>query len=191
MTDASTTGATSDISVRVADLLERMSLQEKLAQLGSIWSHELLDHDAYDEAKVKANLANGIGQLTRVAGATNLDQREVAKLANKLQKFLVEETRLGIPAIVHEECLHGLLARECVCFPQSINQGAAWNPELTEAMADRFGRELRAAGAHQALSPIFDIARDPRWGRIEETYGERSEERRVGKECRSRWSPYH
>ena len=170
--NASAKGAASDISKRVADLLERMTLQEKLAQLGSVWSHELLDHDAYDETKVRALLAGGIGQITRVAGATNLNQRGAAELANKLQKFLVEETRLGIPAIVHEECLHGLLARECVCFPQSINHGAAWNPELTEAMAERLGRELRAAGAHQGLAPIFDITRDPRWGRIEETYGE-------------------
>ncbi len=172
MTGASTSGAAGDISARVADLLERMSLQEKLAQLGSIWSHELLDHDAYDQSRVEARLRDGIGQITRIAGATNLDQREAAEVANRLQRFLVEETRLGIPAIVHEECLHGLLARESVCFPQSINQGSAWDPELTRAMADRLGRELRSAGAHQALAPIFDITRDPRWGRIEETYGE-------------------
>src|SRR5512141_1007136 len=98
-------GATTDIGTRVADLLERMTLQEKLAQLGSLWSHELLDHDAYDETKVRALLRDGLGQITRLAGATNLDQRGVAELANKLQRFLVEETRLGIPAIVHEECL--------------------------------------------------------------------------------------
>jgi beta-glucosidase len=172
VSDASVPGATAEIAERVAALLERMSLQEKLAQLGSVWSHELLDHDAYDDAKVRDRLRDGVGQITRIAGATNLGQREAAELANKLQRFLVEETRLGIPAMVHEECLHGLLARESVCFPQSINHAAAWSPELTEAMADRLGRELRAAGAHQALAPIFDITRDPRWGRIEETYGE-------------------
>jgi beta-glucosidase len=172
MSQASSADAASSIEKRVADLLERMSLQEKLAQLGSLWSHELLDSDAYDDAKVRDRLRDGMGQITRIAGATNLGQREAAELANKLQKFLVEETRLGIPAIVHEECLHGLLARESVCFPQSINQASAWEPELTRAMADRLGRELRSAGAHQALAPIFDITRDPRWGRIKETYGE-------------------
>jgi beta-glucosidase len=172
MTSASYKDATAGIAERVADLLERMTLQEKLAQLGSIWSHELLDHDVCDPAKVAGRLANGMGQITRVAGATNLGQREAAAVANQLQKFLVEETRLGIPAIVHEECLHGLLARESVCFPQSIGQAATWNPDLVHAMADRLGRELRSAGAHQALAPIFDITRDPRWGRIEETYGE-------------------
>lgn len=172
MSGASSSDAATRIAERVADLLERMTLQEKLAQLGSIWSHELLDHDAYDDGKVRHRLRHGMGQITRIAGATNLGQREAAELANKLQKFLVEQTRLGIPAIVHEECLHGLLARESVCFPQSINHASAWEPELTAAMADRLGRELRAAGAHQALAPIFDITRDPRWGRIEETYGE-------------------
>jgi beta-glucosidase len=172
MSDASGSGAAADIDKRVADLLGRMTPQEKLAQLGSVWSHELLQNDAYEAAKVQSRLAEGIGQITRIAGATNLGQREAAELANRLQKFLVERTRLGIPAMVHEECLHGLLARESVCFPQSINHAAAWNPDLTEAMADRLGRELRAAGAHQALAPIFDITRDPRWGRIEETYGE-------------------
>jgi beta-glucosidase-like glycosyl hydrolase len=89
-----------------------------------------------------------------------------------IQRYLVERTRLGIPAIVHEECLHGLLARESVCFPQSIGQAASWDPELVRAMTTKLGRELRTAGAQQALAPILDITRDPRWGRIEETYGE-------------------
>jgi beta-glucosidase len=157
---------------RTRDLLGRMTLEEKIAQLTSVWSHELLDHDAYDPDKVAARLRGGIGQITRVAGATNLGQVAAAELANRLQRYLVEETRLGIPAIVHEECLHGLLARESVCFPQSIGQAATWQPELIAEMASLFGRELRAAGAHQALAPIFDVTRDPRWGRVEETFGE-------------------
>src|SRR5207247_5215775 len=89
-----------------------------------------------------------------------------------IQRFLVAETRLGIPAIVHEECLHGFVARDAVCFPQSIGLAAAWDPALLETIARGLGRQLRAAGAHQGLAPIFDVARDPRWGRIEETYGE-------------------
>ena len=164
--------ATRSIDERVGDLLGRMTLEEKLAQLGSYWSHEILDHEAFDPVKAQARIGGGIGQITRVAGATNLGQRDVAELSNEIQRFLVEETRLGIPAMIHEECLHGLLARESVCFPQSIGQAATWDPELVNAMATRLGRELRAAGAHQALAPILDITRDPRWGRIEETYGE-------------------
>ena len=159
-------------SERVGDLLGRMTLKEKLAQLTSVWSHEILDHESFDEALADALINEGIGQITRVAGATNLRQRGAAETANRIQRYLAEHTRLGIPAIVHEECLHGLLARESVCFPQSIGQAATWEPDLVQTMAGRLGRELRAAGAHQALAPILDITRDPRWGRVEETYGE-------------------
>ncbi len=160
------------LEARVEDLLGRMSLEEKLAQLTSRWSHEILDHEAFDEAKATAKLSNGIGQITRVAGATNLGQHAAAAMANRIQRFLVEKTRLGIPAIVHEECLHGLLARESVCFPQSLGLAATWDPDTVRTMAEYLGRELRAAGAHQGLSPVLDVSRDPRWGRVEETYGE-------------------
>ncbi len=170
--DAPYGDATADTSERVADLLGRMTPEEKLAQLGSYWTHEILEHEAFDEGKARERLGLGIGHITRVAGVTNLRQRGVAELANQIQRFLVEKTRLGIPAIIHEECLHGLLARESVCFPQSIGQAATWDPELIRAMTERLGLELRAAGAHQALAPILDITRDPRWGRVEETFGE-------------------
>ncbi|HEX7491346.1 MAG TPA: glycoside hydrolase family 3 N-terminal domain-containing protein [Candidatus Limnocylindrales bacterium] len=149
-----------------------MTPEEKLAQIGSCWVFELLTNSELDPTKASALLGRGMGQITRVAGATNLGMRGVAELANGIQRYLVEGTRLGIPAIIHEECLHGLLAFDSVCFPQSIGQAATWNPELVEAMAARLGRELRAAGAQQGLAPILDITRDPRWGRIEETYGE-------------------
>jgi beta-glucosidase len=160
------------IEERVGDLLARMTLEEKLAQLGSCWTFELLTDMALDPEKAAGRMSAGIGQITRVAGATNLRRRGVAEVANAIQHYLLEQTRLGIPAIVHEECLHGLLAVDSVCFPQSIGQAATWNPELVAAMTARLGRELRAAGAQQALAPILDITRDPRWGRIEETYGE-------------------
>jgi beta-glucosidase len=160
------------IADRVDDLLGRMTLEEKLAQLGSIWVFEILDGAHIESGKAQARLGSGIGQITRVAGATSFEMPVVAALANEIQRFLVEETRLGIPAIVHEECLHGLVARDAVCFPQSIGLAAAWDPGLVEALASSFARQLRAMGAHQGLAPIFDVARDPRWGRIEETYGE-------------------
>jgi beta-glucosidase len=160
------------VDERVEDLLDRMTPDEKLAQLGSLWVFEILDGNAFDPAKAAERLRAGIGQITRVAGATNLDLPAVAALANEIQRFLVQETRLGIPAIVHEECLHGFLARGAVCYPQSIGMAAAWDPALVGSIASRMARQMRSAGAHQALSPIFDVARDPRWGRIEETYGE-------------------
>ncbi|HMI70834.1 MAG TPA: glycoside hydrolase family 3 N-terminal domain-containing protein, partial [Solirubrobacteraceae bacterium] len=160
------------IDERVADLLDRMTPDEKLAQLGSLWVFEILDGTTVDPAKAAHRLSAGIGQITRVAGATNLELPAVAALANEIQRFLVQETRLGIPAILHEECLHGFLARGAVCYPQSIGMAAAWDPALVETIAAGIARQMRSAGAHQALSPIFDVARDPRWGRIEETYGE-------------------
>jgi beta-glucosidase len=160
------------VAERVDDLLGRMTLEEKLAQLGSMWVFEVLEGARVAPGKAQDRLGGGIGQITRVAGATSFEMPVVAALANEIQRFLVQETRLGIPAIVHEECLHGLVARDAVCFPQSIGLAAAWDPELLEAMASSFARQLRAMGAHQGLAPIFDVARDPRWGRIEETYGE-------------------
>jgi len=161
-----------DIDARIDDLLGRMTLQEKVAQLTSVWSHEILSHGSFDEVRATARIGKGISQITRLAGGNDLDQRGAASLANDIQRFLVEKTRLGIPAMVHEECLHGLLARESVCFPQSIGQAATWDPELVRTMAGYMGQELRAAGAHQGLAPVIDITRDPRWGRVEETYGE-------------------
>jgi beta-glucosidase len=164
--------ATLPIDARVEDLLARMTPEEKLAQLGSVWVFELLEGGELDPAKAGAHLGAGIGQITRVAGATSLERPAVAALANAIQRFLVERTRLGIPAIVHEECLHGFVARDAICYPQAIGMAAAWDPELVETLARGLGRELRAAGAQQGLAPILDVARDPRWGRIEETYGE-------------------
>ena len=157
---------------RVADLQARMTLAEKLVQLGSVWAFEIVGDGAVDPVRLAAIAGDGLGQLTRLAGSTNLRPREVAAAANEIQRYLVEETRLGIPAIIHEECLHGLLAWAAPCFQQSIGAAAAFDPELVEAMATTLRRRMVAIGARQALGPVLDIARDPRWGRIEETYGE-------------------
>src|SRR5690349_9992020 len=125
------------IDARVADLLARMTLDEKLAQLGSLWSFELFRSETdIDLERLRERLGDGIGQISRVAGATNLDARGAAEAGNAIQRFLVEETRLGIPAILHEETLHGLLAREATSFQQSIGAGAAFDPELVRAIAE-------------------------------------------------------
>lgn len=157
---------------RVRALMEQMTLEERIAQLGSVWSFEIADGETVSAELARQHLAQGIGQVTRPAGATNLEPPGVARLANAIQRYLVEETRLGIPAILHEECLHGLMARGATCFPQAIGQAATWDPPLVRRMARAIGARVRAAGSSQALSPIFDVARDPRWGRIEETFGE-------------------
>lgn len=160
------------IEDRVADLLERMTLEEKVAQLGSAWIFELLTDMRFDGDKADAHLKHGIGHITRVAGASSLKPKEGAALANRLQQYLLDNTRLGIPALVHEECCAGYMARNATCFPQMIGMASTWEPELTQAMAEVVRRQMRSAGAHQGLSPLLDVARDPRWGRVEETFGE-------------------
>jgi beta-glucosidase len=160
------------IEARVEDLLARMTIEEKAAQLGSIWSFEAIRDGALDPDRARSLLGLGIGQVSRIAGATNLDALGVAAAGNDVQRFLVEETRLGIPAIVHEETLHGLLARDAPSFQQSIGAAAAWDTGLVEQMATTIRRRMLATGARQALGPVLDITRDPRWGRVEETYGE-------------------
>jgi len=149
-----------------------MTREEKVAQLGSVWSFEIVGIGTLDHDRAKALIGNGIGQITRLAGGTNLVASEVAALANDIQRYLIEETRLGIPAIVHEESLHGLVSRDAPCFQQSIGAAAAWDTDLVEATAATIRRRMLATGARHSLAPVLDVTRDPRWGRIEETYGE-------------------
>ncbi len=160
------------VGARVADLLSRMTLTEKIAQLGSIWVFEVLEGMKFSEAKAQKLFSQGLGQVTRIGGASSLNPTAGAELANTIQKYLVEHTRLGIPAMVHEECCSGYMARNATCFPQIIGVASTWEPELVEAMAAVVKTQMRAAGAHQGLSPVIDVTRDPRWGRTEETFGE-------------------
>ncbi len=160
------------IEARVADLLARMTRAEKVAQLGSFWAFEVVHGSGLDETALAALAGDGIGEITRLAGSTNLQPVEVAETANAIQRYLVEGTRLGIPAIVHEECLHGLIAWAAPCFQQSIGAAASFDPGVVSAVAATIRRRMLLTGARHALAPVFDVGRDPRWGRIEETYGE-------------------
>ena len=101
-----------------------------------------------------------------------LNARATAQLTNDIQKFFIEESRLRIPVIFHEECLHGHAAIDATSFPQPIGLAATFNPVLVEALFTMTAKEARVRGTHQALTPVVDVARDPRWGRVEETYGE-------------------
>ena len=105
---------------RVTDLLSRMTLDEKIAQLGSIWVFETLNDSSFAEEKAQKLMAHGLGQVTRIGGASSLDPTAGAELANTIQKYLLDNSRLGIPAIVHEECCSGYMARNATCFPQTI-----------------------------------------------------------------------
>jgi beta-glucosidase len=171
------------VEQRVTDLLGRMTLAEKLAQLGAAWFSEIsqanpLDASAgaarftIDLQKAAQRIGNGIGTLTRPDGSVGCTPDQSAQINNTVQAYLLEHTRLGIPALVHEECLAGLMARRATAFPQVIGLASTWNPDLVEAVASVISLQTRAVGAHQGLAPVLDVTRDPRWGRIEETYGE-------------------
>jgi beta-glucosidase len=166
------TDETRSIDERVSYLLEQMTLEEKIAQLGSYWVYEILDGSRFAPDKAQQLLHQGIGHITRMGGASNLRPAEAAALANQIQKHLVENTRLGIPAVIHEECCSGYMARGATVFPQAIGVASTWDAELVQAMGDVIRAQMRSVGAHHALAPVLDIARDARWGRVEETFGE-------------------
>jgi beta-glucosidase len=157
---------------RVADLLDRMTLEEKVAQLGGVWITDLVSPSGFDEARASTHLANGIGHVTRIGASTGLRPVESAALMNAVQHYAVERTRLGIPVVVHEESTGGYCARDATVFPQAIGLAATWDPDLVEEVAGVIREQLLAVGARHTLAPVLDIARDPRWGRVEETYGE-------------------
>ena len=163
---------TRPVSKRVSDLIAQMTLDEKLAQIGSYFVYDLQTKGQLDPLKLEEKLKHGIGQITRIGGGSTLDPHSAAKVANKIQKFLVENTRLGIPALVHEECCLGAMLLGGTMFPQMLGLAATFEPELAERMATVIRKQLRAMGAHQGLAPVLDVSRDPRWGRVEESFGE-------------------
>ena len=164
---------------RTKDLLSRMTLEEKAAQMVCIWRDRpkaMLDDDGnFDENKANAffKKGNGIGQVTRPSDAgKGKNARETAELTNKIQKFFLENSRLKIPVVFHEECLHGHWAIDSTHFPQPIALAASFDPALVERLFTLTAEEARVRGAHHVLTPVVDVVRDPRWGRCEETYGE-------------------
>ncbi len=160
------------IRKKVRALLSQMTLEEKVAQMGSVYAAPLLEKGRFAPAKAEKILKYGIGHISAPAMSSALPLREVAALVNDIQKYLRENTRLGIPAIVHEECLNGFRARGATIFPQNIGLASTWEPDLIGRITGTIRRQMRAAGMHQGLAPVLDVARDPRWGRVEETFGE-------------------
>ena len=150
-----------------------MTVEEKLAQLTSVPVERLMVKHRFSAKKAKEEIGKGIGQITRVGGAlAGLSPRESAQFIKDLQQFIARRTRLGIPAMVHEECLSGFFARGATTFPQAIGLASTWNVELMEEVTTYIGKQIRSIGSSQGLSPVLDVARDARWGRTEETLGE-------------------
>lgn len=172
------------IDIRVSDLLSRMTLDEKVSQTMSILQKRndfLYDANGnFDIQKAEKNLSFGLGEVNRPSenpngpldGTYGRNPKQMAEITNAIQKFFVNNTRLGIPVLFHEEALHGLPAKDATSFPQSIALASTWDDELMKRIFTVVAAEVRSRGAQHVLAPVLDIARDPRWGRFEETYGE-------------------
>ena len=157
---------------RIDDLVGRMTIREKVVQLSGIWAYEVLKDSRFDVAKASHLMREGIGQITRLGGSGLEEPQETAALANDIQRFLSENTRLGIPALIHEESCSGLLTSGADVFPQAIGVASTFDPSVPERMGEIIREQMLALGARQALAPLLDVTRDPRWGRTEETFGE-------------------
>ncbi len=182
------------VANRVADLLARMTLEEKVAQMCCFvrGPAPVDDHGRFCPEKALAIFPHGLGGMGQpgdlgkcpagytprpamemaAAAPCSTGARETADITNSIQRFFIEQTRLGIPVLFHVELLHGLAAQDGVCFPQAIGLASAWDETLIREVFAAAAAESRSRGLAQALSPVLDIARDPRWGRTEETWGE-------------------
>src|SRR5438067_4510537 len=158
---------------RVDDLLARMTLEEKVAQMLCLWNAKRQITDAqgrFDPAAAPEWFRVGIGRIERPSDGHGA--RAQAEFTNAIQRWVKDNTRLGVPVIFHEEGLHGLQGQEATSFPQAIALASTWSPDTVERAFAVVAKEVRARGAQQVLAPVVDVARDPRWGRFEETYGE-------------------
>ena len=166
--------------VRAKDLLARMTVDEKLMQTQCLWIQKstILDNSGnFDPIKAEQPLKNGLGELARLnenAGPNSYGYhpQQAAELYNKIQKYFIEKTRLGIPVMVHEESLHGQQTQDATNFPVPIGLASTWNEGLMTEIYTNVAEEVRARGGQHVLAPVVDVTRDPRWGRTEETMGE-------------------
>src|SRR5215210_5201254 len=191
---------TLSVEDRVDALLGEMTLEEKVGQLGSRWvGNDMSEAEqtsategaAEGEGTATLNVAPmqdvfaasgtvpleeaarfGLGHLTRVYGSVPVTPAEGAAELVRFQRTVLEQSRLGIPALVHEECLTGFTSYGATVYPTAIAWAATFDPDLVERMAAAIGRDMAALGIHQGLSPVLDVVRDYRWGRVEETMGE-------------------
>ena len=159
------------VEQRVNDLLSRMTLEEKVAQMEMKGLNGLKRDGKWDLSKESLDAMFG-GESIGCLESPFVEHEEIARISEVVDRYLRENTRLGIPATQVAECLHGHLALGSTIFPQSIGLGSTWNTELIGRMASVIAEEASLAGVDQALSPLFDLARDPRFGRVEECYGE-------------------
>jgi beta-glucosidase-like glycosyl hydrolase len=181
-TDRRWTDTSLPVADRVEALLDAMTPEEKVAQLGSVWPGFGLEATG-EVAPMQAVFAagardfaeavkHGVGHVTRVFGTAPVSAEQGRRRSIELQRQVVEGSRLGVPAIVHEECLTGFTTYGATIYPTALAWGATFDPDLVERMAAAIAADMRAVGVHQGLSPVLDVVRDYRWGRVEETIGE-------------------
>ncbi|HZI28099.1 MAG TPA: glycoside hydrolase family 3 N-terminal domain-containing protein, partial [Gemmatimonadaceae bacterium] len=157
---------------RAEKLLRQMTVEEKAMQLSSVFPLALFDAKGTNHSQLDALLKNGIGHVSALGLIGHKTPETLARSVNAIQHYLMTETRLRIPAIFHTEAMSGVVAPHFTAFPTSIGLAATWHPAAVEQMADIIRRQMRAVGLLQALAPVMDVARDARWGRVSETYGE-------------------
>ena len=172
---------------RVEALMNEMTLEEKVGQLGSIWLGFSASTDSETPSDTdnvpiivevsaqlpwEENIKHGLGHFTRIFGTKPISAGDGIKKVIEYQRRLISETRLGIPATVHEECLTGFTAMGATTFPTPLGLAATFNEETIESVSNVIGKDMRSVGVHHGLSPVLDLVRDYRWGRVEETMGE-------------------
>ncbi len=163
------------VEERVTDLLERMTLEEKAGQVVGTWCGHLGEEptDLADVKRVIRDYHVGVAAPFGWGGALNEQLDEVVDAVNELQQYAIEETRLGIPLLLNVDAVHGnAYVAGSTVFPNALGAAATWDTEAVEAAANVTATEVRGVGAHQNYSPTCDVARDPRWGRTFETFGE-------------------
>ena len=173
------------IDVRLSDLLSRMTLEEKVGQLLCPlgWEmYEIHGNEVCPSGKFKQLIKErNVGMLwatyradpwTKKTLANGLNPEMAAKAGNALQKYVMENTRLGIPMFLAEEAPHGHMAIGATVFPTGIGMAATWSPELVKEVGQVIAKEIRSQGGHISYGPVLDLTRDPRWSRVEETFGE-------------------
>jgi beta-glucosidase len=157
--------------LRAKDLLNRMTLEDKIPQLIAVWDNQPNRFNAAffaDTAKVRSVFGQGVESVQPFFCGI----KETVELRNNIQKYLTEKTKWGIPALFVDEGQHGLMKPEATSFPMAIGLACSWDTNLFEQVYTVVAHEMRSRGGHHVLSPVIDVCRDPRWGRVEETYGE-------------------
>ena len=160
------------IEVRVEDLLSKMTLEEKVAQLCGDLPASFIENGVVNIDLLREKFPNGHGRFTQYSIVGLVNPEKIAKTSNMVQRYFVEETRLGIPVALQSENLCGYPAAGGSLFPAMINMGCTWEPELAEIMTEIIGEESRSVGISSAMSPVIDVVQDPRWGRTYECFGE-------------------